>query len=250
MKKLTSILVALMMIAMVCCTAVAETATTWYLKSVEAQGMSMDAATIGMEMIFVLNADGTGAATLSMAGETDEQTCTWTEEGDQVTISIDGDPQVFTYDAEGNLVAEQDGMKMVLSSEAAPVAEKYVAAAPKADVTIADFDGTWICTMAETSGIQLPMDQLGMAMTIVLENGVGTMTIVQQDGTTTEGKMTGVLEQVAQEGGVAYSVLALTPDGETGSLQLVLQEDGKIAYTEPNSGVTFYFDLQVEEIAE
>ena len=249
MKKLTSILVALM-IAMVCCTAVAETATTWYLKTVEAQGMSMDAATIGMEMIFVLNADGTGAATLNMAGETDEQTCTWTEEGDQVTITIDGDPQVFTYDAEGNLVAAQDGMKMVLSSEAAPVAEKYVAAAPKADVTIADFDGTWICTMAETSGIQLPMDQLGMAMTIVLENGVGTMTIVQQNGITNEGKMTGVLEEVAQEGGVAYSVLALTPEGETGSLQLVLQEDGKIAYTEPNSGVTFYFDLQVEEIAE
>lgn len=250
MKKLTSILVALMMIAMVCCTAVAETATTWYLKTVEAQGMSMDAATIGMEMIFVLNADGTGAATLNMAGETEEQTCTWTEEGDQVTITIDGDPQVFTYDAEGNLVAEQDGMKMVLSSEAAPVAEKYVAAAPKADVTIADFDGTWICTMAETSGIQLPMDQLGMAMTIVLENGAGSMTIVQQDGTSTQGNVSGALKEIVQEDGVAYSVLSLTPEGETGSLDLVLQEDGKVSYLEPNSGVTFYFDLQVEEIAE
>lgn len=248
MKKLTAILVALMM-ALVCCTAMAETATTWYLKTVEAQGMSMDAASIGMEMVFVLNADGTGAATLNMAGEAMEQTLTWTEAGDQVTISIEGDPQVFTY-VDGNLVAEQEGMKMILSSEAAPVADKYVAAGPKADVTLADFDGTWICTLAETQGIQLPMDQLGMAMTIVLENGAGSMTIVQQDGTTTVGNVSGGLEEVTLADNTVCTMLVVTPEGETGTLQLLLQEDGKIAYVEPNSGVTFYFDLQVEEIAE
>ena len=247
MKKILSLLVALMMF--VGCTAMAETATTWYLKTVEGQGMSMDAASIGMEMSFTLNADGTGTAHVNLGGEADDTTCTWTEEGNTVTITVEGDPQVFTYDENGNLVAEVEGMKMILSSEA-PVIESYVAAAPKADVTVADFDGTWNCTLAETSGIQLPMDQLGMAMTIVLENGAGSMVIVQQDGTSTQGNVSGALKEIVQEDGFAYSVLSLTPEGETGSLDLIMHEDGKVSYLEPNSGVTFYFDLQVEEIAE
>lgn len=72
-------------------------------------GLSMD--TLSDFMTITLNKDGT--VTMDAMDE-DATTGTWKLEGDQLTISADGEDMVFTYSG-NEIVAEIEGQKMILS---------------------------------------------------------------------------------------------------------------------------------------
>lgn len=86
----------------------------WRLQAVEAQGVSVDPATVGMEMLMTLGEDGT--ALLEMTGEESEAGA-WVLEGDKVLIADEvGTQQDFSF-VEGMLKAEMDGMSMIFAKD-------------------------------------------------------------------------------------------------------------------------------------
>ena len=133
MKRFTAVMLAvlLMVLALVSCSKSSSAAGTYIVKTIGGQtveeaftemleqygdGTTLDdlLAMFGMEsidefMVVELKEDGT--AVLKMAGEEDE-TGTWKEEGDKVTVTYGDEPTVFTR--KGNeLQFKEDGQDYV-----------------------------------------------------------------------------------------------------------------------------------------
>lgn len=211
-----------------------EVAGTWYLNNMEMEGMSIAPASMGMEMTITLNEDNT--ALIQISGEEDE-TGTWTLEGDQVSITSGEETLSLTL-SEGALTVEEDGMKMIFGQEKVE-AEAFVAAPVRTGVALEDFDGVWSATTLDMMGMQMPVASMGMEMTLSIEGGKAQVTA------TSEGED----EQSEMTGSLADDVLTLSAPAAEGedaeTMALKLHEDGTMSYSEEMDGedgsVTLYF---------
>lgn len=172
----------------------ADMVGSWELTQAGMADMVFSAADLGLEMIIVLNADGTATLEMTTEGETETDDATWSMSGNVITVTDSLDqPEEFTYE-NGRLVLTEaeSGLYMyldkdgVLPADAAPsmdlsalmaeaetevvteevVDEPVVETAQPA--TAEDFIGTWELEGAYTSDIRLTAAELGMEMTIVL----------------------------------------------------------------------------------
>ncbi|MDO4483354.1 MAG: hypothetical protein Q4C54_02620 [Clostridia bacterium] len=177
MKKLVSVLLAVMMLL---CTvaAVAEGVPgVWYLNTISASGAAMNPGDLGMEMSFDLKEDGTGAATVM--GESAD--CSWAEADGKVTVTIGDSVQEFTVDGD-TLVMEEEGTSLIFTHE--PPAAAFVPAEKVSTDDITAFNGTWTMCKMGFGGMYIDLatadpaelkDMFGEDMTMVIDNGNVTM---------------------------------------------------------------------------
>lgn len=202
----------------------ADVVGTWYINSVEMNGATMNPATLGVEMTFTLNEDGT----VQMIAMGTEESGDWTLEGD--TVMVDG--VAFTL-ADGNLTGEiQAGLVAVFGQEQA-TAEAYEGAPVVAAADISDFDGEWQGTLMVVSGISIPIDASTMTFTASITNGAIKLTSAEGEKTETT-EMQGTIEN--------GMILATDESGEAAvPVQLELREDGTMSVTYSADAV----DLQI-----
>lgn len=124
MKKLLTLLVALCML--MGCAALAETTDylgVWVLTGVESFGIAMDPSALGMDAVMTINAGG--ICVQESMGEVME--CTWAETETGIVVNdAEGDLESYTY-ADGTLVLEQDGVKMIFEQGIWPLANQTLA---------------------------------------------------------------------------------------------------------------------------
>ena len=169
-RKLTLLLACLMALTMAL-TGAAESLSpvgSWTLTGVEAEGMTLDPAMLGMEITMTLNEDGT--AQMGMSGLVEEGG-TWSVEGDVVTvIDPDGEEMPMTFTEDGSLRAEQDGMAMIFTLSTGDEGQSVIGAAAEVavleDVALEDFNGEWTATHGLTMGIEVPLETLGLTMDV------------------------------------------------------------------------------------
>ena len=160
MKKLFAVVIALAMLLSAAAVAEATDFTgMWYLNNMEMEGMTVSAAEFGMEMTFDLKEDGTVDAHQARGEETDDKQGTWTAEGDTVTITVDGEAMEFAL-TDGNLVADADGIKMILGREKIE-GEAYVAGEPRTDAAEADYAGAWNAFKIFSEGLYMDAAVVG-----------------------------------------------------------------------------------------
>ncbi|MBE5779081.1 MAG: hypothetical protein E7331_07100 [Clostridiales bacterium] len=251
MKKFASLLVALMLVALLGCTAMAESvATVWTLTTMSFQGETLNAADVGMSMVFYLNEDGTGTAHAGNGEEDIDSTdCTWSQNGNIVTLTVDGEPVDFTL-VDGTLVGELDGITMTLVPGAAEAGTVEEVPTVDGEITLEFFNGEWDCEKALYNGVTIPLSAAGdLAVSMTMENGEGFM-VITVNGVTYDSIVHGVIKDVVLvEGEAAQTVLELTADEATlfsGTINMVPQADGSIQFLEANSGVTFILEKNLE----
>lgn len=237
MKKLVALLLALMLCLGVALAETADVAGVWYFNEMSDGEMTINPATLGMEMTMTLNEDGTAAANDSM-GEVTEGT--WAVDGENVVITFDGDPMTFAL-VDGNLVGNQDETTMTFGKEKAEV-ETFVLGEAKTDAVMADYNGTWNATLVDMLGMQLPVAEMGMMMQITVADGkVSVMESEGEEPTAAEGTAT-----------VENGVLSIMIEGETVATPLQLHEGDVLAMVvDMGEGMTMsmYFERVVEEEA-
>ncbi len=228
MKKAFAALVILsMLLSAVAVAEAADVTGTWYLISIESEGMAFNPSDFGMSITMELKEDGTALSATS--GEDDTAEGTWKMEGDKVTVDIDDSPVEFTL-ADGKLSAEQDGMTMVFSQEE-PVADTFTPAAP-VEAEEADFAGTWTAVKIGLEGQYYPVSILGGDVTATIDGATITLDGFLFSGTSmplefADGKMafSGTDEESGATLGVAATLL------EDGMLALDLDAGDQGAFT-------------------
>ena len=173
MKKLVSLVLAVMMVCMLI-PAMAEEDVTgdWYLTDVG----GMNPADMGLTMVVTLNADGTATGKMEMAGETENQEGNWTIEGETVTVTLNDQPQEFTL-ADGTLQADMGGGMMGTFSREAAEASAVEFAEVNPNAQAEDFEGNWKATYMSAMGMNLPvesavtMGQMDEIPVLSVENG-------------------------------------------------------------------------------
>lgn len=239
MKKLFSVsLVLMVLLGALGSGALAESgevAGVWYLNEVVHDGVSVSAASFGLEMIITLNADGSALAVMT---DEESETGSWSREGDQLVVTIEGDDQVFALVGEA-LVAEEGDSQMIFGRE--PSAEEsYQPAAMVTDALLEDFDGAWAAVLVDFGGVQLPVAALGLEMSLRIGEGVITMTY-SEELTGEDARMRAVLQD-----GVLRGMPLEAEEGEEAALSLTLHEDGVLSYATGDEGI-IYFERQPEE---
>ncbi|MCL1854715.1 MAG: hypothetical protein FWF86_03185 [Clostridia bacterium] len=91
-------------------------AGAWRLILLESEGRSIDPVTVSLDMSMVLNEDDT--ATVRLSGQEADKHGRWAIINEKIYLLADGNdnPMVFTPD-NGNLVIEEDGMKLIFGKE-------------------------------------------------------------------------------------------------------------------------------------
>ncbi len=228
MKKAFAALVILSMLLTAMAVAEAANVTgTWYLVSIESEGMAFNPSDFGMSMTMELKDDGSVVATASDEDEPSEGT--WKMEGDKVTVDINDSPAEFTL-ADGKLTAEQDGMTMVFSQEE-PVADTFTPAAP-VQAEEADFAGTWKADRIGLEGKFYPVSILGADVTATIEGTTITLDGFLFSNTTmplefADGKL--AFSGTDEESGVSMGITATLL--EDGMLALDLDAGDQGAFT-------------------
>lgn len=230
MKKLISMLLALAMCLMGLALAEAMDVTgDWYLNAIEAEGVQMDPALLGLDMSITLNADGTAA--LSSFGNGADMG-TWSISGSILAITDSvGDTMIAELIGNELVIDETEtiGGSMILGREKqAP--QGYVPAAVESAPALQDFEGTWTASLIDMLGMQMAMDKIGMKLVLEIEGDKATVT--------------------SNESGADVSYEApLTLQGDTLNvaavedqmpLHLQLQQDGKLVYAEEEEGMAVY----------
>ena len=155
MKKFAALLMAVMMVLCMTIAAVNAESITMYLTSVSMRGTEMNPADMGMEMAIVFNDDGT--CVMIQNGE-ETPAAPWTSEGGVITIDDGVNPLSLTV--EGNqMIAEQDGIKLVFGTEPAAAAVS-VAGEPVAAESAAAFNGSWVCVELNLGGIVMSVSAI------------------------------------------------------------------------------------------
>lgn len=154
----------------------------WTLKTLEGEGMSFEAAALGMEMTFEFREDGTVAITSE--DESDTEPYTFTDNAIVIT-EASGDVQ-GAYDPEADTILfEQDGVKMLFVRGDVAAEPTQAPESTSVDAQEEDMIGTWTLTKAIVSGMEVPAKTMGTEMTFVFEaDGTGSMVY---NGKTTEG---------------------------------------------------------------
>lgn len=233
MKKIVAILLALMLCLGAALAETADIIGTWYLNEMVSQGVSVNPASLGIDMTMTLNEDKT--ATTVIGEET--MVSYWQNNGEEYFTPF-GDGLLVFAPQDGNLVAEQDGVQMIFGREKEEVVT-FVLGAVRTDATMADYNGTWNATLVDMMGIQMPVADIGMSMQIIVADG--KVTVLEGTGeemTTGEGTATA-------EGGV----LSMLIESDTVATPLQLHEGDVLArVSDLGDGLTMsiYFEKVVE----
>ena len=154
---------------------------TWQADTLEMEGEIYPVAEMGLEMFFTLNADGTAE---SYDGEIAE-TGTWTLENGVVML----DGMAMTYTDEGQLVMEEDGMKLVFvktDSVSVPADSAMPESDTSSSIDVSNrMEIRYICQSAETGGVTMDASLLGGEYSLTL-HADGTADFVMV-GTTVPG---------------------------------------------------------------
>lgn len=230
MKKMLAMLLAAVMLLGCMTLAVAEALDvtgTWYLNKLVADGMTLNAADLGMNLMLTLNEDGTAVS--SVVGVEDEGVGSWAMTDGALTVTIDEDTlEVAVVD--GSLVIEDDGAQMVFTREASVPA--FVPAAVVAIEDVAAVDGTWNVSLISVMGLTVSMEEAGTE-TMEMLLGDAEPQIVLEGG------------NVSLFGGdmapatLADGVLTIGSEEEGMLLTISLLEDGMLDLN--MMGIEFYF---------
>lgn len=246
MRKLISIVLILCMACMMI-PAVAEENSligTWYLKEAVSGEMTLDVSMLGMSMSIELKEDGTAEVVTAYGEESSAKEGTWTQDGETVTVTADGEPGQLTF-ADGTLIMEQEGGKMIFTQE---VPE---AATPSTTLIEAEseeaFFGTWELSSMEIMGQLVPVALLsGFGMDITAALTIEAGKAILSFSFNGEAKETEI-PTTFTEGKLALSA------EETEFAPLALTESGDLAFVLPVGEQTFSLYLspaQPEEAAE
>ena len=160
MKKLISLILTVCMACMLI-PAMAESASAagvWYLQEMTNNGVTMAAGDTGIVWTLTLGEDGTAVSAMTMMGETQEQSGTWTQDGDKVTVTIEDSPVDGTL-ADGKLTLAMGDQAAVFGPDAPEASTKPAAvAADSEDV----FLGDWELTAVEMMGVDWEMNAVEM----------------------------------------------------------------------------------------
>ncbi|MBR3763686.1 MAG: hypothetical protein IKK57_03940 [Clostridia bacterium] len=229
MKKLSALLLALVLAVTLCLGAMAEEVNyvgAWTLTEIRSGELVMDPATLGMDMAIVLNEDGT--CTLSTLGVT--ETGTWAAvEGGVALTDASGTTDTVTY-RDGALVMASEGIEMILT----PAAEGEYAEI-LAGQTMENFAGNWVLEHEETTYGVYSVEALGAEMTVVI---TGTDAVIEM--VTTSGAMTfnAICETEEADGlGTIMWASFLDDNGEPDgtSMMFLLYDDGQLVWYEYDS---------------
>ena len=168
MKKLTALLLALMMACMLIpAMADGELLGDWYLKSMKMGEQEYDAAALGYAITMTLNEDGSVA--MLMPGAEEPQMGTWTLDGDQITVTVDDAPASGTATAESITLAA-DEQEMVFTRE---VVEAITVAEVKAAENAEEFFGNWGLKYVEMEGHVMDISALGEIDSVIAISDTG-----------------------------------------------------------------------------
>lgn len=256
MKKLFALLLALLLAATMCVGAMAETVSyvgTWVLTSIASAGMSFEPSTLGMDMTVVLNEDG--SCIMSMMGMTEEGTWTAVEGGVAMT-DASGATDTLTY-RDGALVLASEGIEMILTPGVAAPAADDAAAADEgeyasilANLTLADFAGTWVLEHVECTYGWFTADDLGAGMTVVIEGDAAVITMTGADASETYNAVL-ELEEAEEVGTVMWASFVDEngePDGS--GMMFLLFDDGQLVWYEYDNAEEAEFYYCFDKIAE
>ena len=155
MKKITALVLALMMTCLMTCAFAAEAdplyTGEWYLKTMQNGDDTIDVAAMGLNGVMTLNADWT----CSMTGMGNDVTGTWKDEADKnkITVTMDGDDADVML-SDGELTVSAGETKMIFTREA-PAAAGSETAEIKADATAEEFNGNWTCIALSVGSMKL-----------------------------------------------------------------------------------------------
>lgn len=157
MKKIVSIILALVLTAVLFCGAVAETADitgVWYGNM------------FGAVIPLTLNEDGTYIIDLSSMGYEDEEetitTGTWSFDGTNGVMDEGTEVETAFTVADDSITVEG----IVFTRD---MPEAFESAPVKADAVIEDFAGTWNTTLVGLSGLVVPPEEAGMDLKFVID---------------------------------------------------------------------------------
>ena len=223
-------------------------ADVWVVTSMEMMGMTMDAASAGLEMSMELKVDGTGV--LAANGATD--VCTWAVTATGITTTDSaGTVDAYTL-VDGRLVAsvESDGLtiSVVFTRESEVAAQ--TSAMPQFDLAVEDFNGDWNFIYAKTQGFTISSEMAGLIINISLKDGEGYAMLT--DGQTVE-EYRGVTEVEETEVGTAMCLLFVNEAGEQDGTGMILYlcDNGELVwYQEDESEIETYYYFEFVEAEE
>lgn len=236
MKKFAAVMLALLLCLGVALAEDAGVTGTWYLNELAAEGITMSPASVGMNLVMVLNADNTA----TMEGLSEPEVGTWAMEEGKTLVTLDGEPMAFVLE-EGNLVADNNGLKMIFGREKVE-AVVFTPGEAKADATMDDYNGTWNAFLVDMMGMQMTLEEMGLTMQVIVENGKAVVLEGMGD------------EMVSSEADaeVKEGLLLLMLDGmDTGSALQYLDGD-MLEMTQPvveGMSMSVYFERVPEEVA-
>ena len=237
MKKRTSIFLALCLCA-VLISAPAESLLPgdWYLSAVEAEGISMTPAGMGLDMKVTLYEDGSVLITRTKEAN---RKGVWVSRGDKVEVNAEGDRMIFRIQGETlTFLDEEKGLLMIFGREQAASSqgtqERQAAgsASPvRTDAVAEDFDGEWKPVEAEVMGRLMEAEPLGFTRRITIRQGEAWLSAYEG------GAETPAAESAWEDGGLR---LKTDVEGE-GEILLHLHEDSRISYVTEDQ-ITIYLE--------
>ncbi|MGI6238149.1 MAG: hypothetical protein ACOYI5_00790 [Christensenellales bacterium] len=208
---------------------------TWYLNTLQMEGIEMSAAMMGIEMEITLEAGG--SALVRMTDEEDSVGA-WVEIDGGVSLEIDGQTNDFFLDGD-MLVAEDAGMLMIFGKDSSS-GEGFAPAAVRVDAQFGEFDGDWIATLVETMGVAIPISLTGIEITLAVDGANATITYLEADAPDVL-----ALSLDAFEGGV-LTMKASDEDAADERMAFQLHEDGLLSLVTEDA--TIYFERAVEDV--
>lgn len=211
---------------------------TWYLNAMEMDGASINPAVFGMEMAVVIHEDGTA---LLQAPEEEDGIAAWSVQGDTLTLvasNDDEDAMVFSY-VDGELVIEEEGMKMLFGKEKGAVEATEIAPAREA-TDIAEFDGEWVATFLDMDGTQMPMALLGMGMQLVIADGTVRIVLDDMEEDTEEAQ-----PACLKDGALAVDFALFSIDATEKTIHM--HEDGTLSFEVDELGTVHLEKVSVTE---
>lgn len=243
MKKTPLVLLALLAAAMLCFGAMAEATDytgKWVLTGVEMNGTRVSNTMLGLEMSLTLNADGTCLYETA----DDAQPGTWAATETGITVTDEGGAQdLFTY-GEDMLSIVQSGVTLLMTREGAEPAiaapKQYVKGTPRTGLTLADFNGRWVLVGAETGGMFLTPDMVGMSLQIDLADGAGEYHV---QTASSRGSIDLACEVTEQENGTLLTATVM--DSEKKTLPFMLYDSGLLIWDASTDAMELYYYLEL-----
>lgn len=244
MKKLLSILFAVML-AVLPLGAFAEDVPSavgvWFMHKLVVGDQEFSAADQENDLTFNFYEDGTCKVTTYMNGVDTTVDGTWTQDGVNVTITVEGVPQYATLEGDALVAAAlNDDSKMYCYRNLPGTVSGFVATAVKTDATLENFIANWDCTLADAFGLQFNLLDLGQIMRF--EISAETVDFIS-------GAVTGTTSTTPYTvAGVQDGVLTIAREGGFTTTLTYLEGD-VIMLTTPDT-LTYYFTKEVIEAAQ